>query len=299
LSCIGGEVLKHTHVSLLRRNEEEMNVLILSVAQLDPRIRAVVMNGSRASPTANPDSFQDYDIVYVVTDVKPFVKDANWIKQFGEILIMQKPDEMDELWDKDKTVFTYLMLFKDGNRIDLKLINQSRVLKWHRDSQSLLLLDKDGILGKYDPPSDKDYFPIQPTEKQFSDCCNEFLWVSTYVMKGICRKQLTYAKHMSEQVMKEKLIELLIWHAAIITNYEKTIGYSGKYLENYIDQYVWDKFKKTYVDYNWENMWQALFLMCEIFDEVARTVSKHYGYRYNEEEYREVVRYLNFVRKNY
>jgi aminoglycoside 6-adenylyltransferase len=284
---------------LKRRNEEEMHKLILSVAQSDPRIRAVVMNGSRASPTANPDIFQDYDIVYIVTEVAPFVEDDNWIKQFGEILIMQKPDHMDGLWDKDKATFTYLMLYKDGNRLDLKLLNQSRVPNWHRDSQSLLLLDKDGLLGKYDPPSDKDYLPVQPTEKQFSDCCNEFLWVSTYVAKGICRKQLTYAKHMSEQVVKEKLIELLTWQAAILSNHEKPLGHCGKYLEKYIDPDLWEKFKKTYVDYKWENMWQALFLMFEIFDHVAKMVSRHYRYLYNEKEHRAVVEYLNSVRKNH
>lgn len=284
---------------LNRRNEEEMNKIILSVAQSDPRIRAVVMNGSRASPTAKQDIFQDYDIVYIVTDVEPFVEDGNWIKQFGEILIMQKPDEMDGVWDKDKTVFTYLILFKDGNRIDLKLLNQSRVPNWHRDSQSLLLLDKDEILGKYDLPSDKDYFPTQPTEKQFSDCCNEFLWVSTYVAKGICRKQLTYAKHMSEQIVKEKLIELLTWQVAIMTNHEKTLGYCGKYLEKYTDPDLWEKFKKTYVDYEWENMWQALFLMFEIFDHAAKIVSRHYRYFYNEKEHTEIIEYLRSVRKDY
>lgn len=284
---------------LNRRNEEEMNKLILSVAHSDPRIRAVVMNGSRASPTAKQDMFQDYDIVYIVTDVEPFVEDGNWIKQFGEILIMQKPDEIDGLWDKDKTAFTYLMLFKDGNRIDLKLLNQSRVANWHRDSQSLLLLDKDEILGKYDPPSDKDYLPIQPTEKQFSDCCNEFLWVSTYVAKGICRKQLTYAKHMSEQIVKEKLIELLTWQVAIMTNHEKTVGCCGKYLEKYIDLDLWEKFKKTYVDYEWENMWQALFFMFEIFDHAAKIVSRHYRYFYNEKEHKEIIEYLRSVRKDY
>lgn len=50
-------------------------------------------------------------------------------------------------------------------------------------------------------------------------------------------------------------------------------------------------------DYHWENMWQALFLMCEIFDHIAKIVSKHYGYFYNEEEYRKVVDYLDFFKK--
>ena len=131
-----------------RRSEQVMMNLILEVAQRDKRIRAVIMNGSRTSPSAKKDIFQDYDIVYVVTDVIPFVEDKNWIKQFGDILIMQKPDEIDGIWAKSKDKFAYLMLFKDGNRIDLTLLHQNRLATMPKDSQSILLLDKDNLIGE-------------------------------------------------------------------------------------------------------------------------------------------------------
>ena len=54
------------------RNEKEMYDLILGIAQNDERIRAVIMNGSRANPNAPADIFQDYDIVYIVTDIASF-----------------------------------------------------------------------------------------------------------------------------------------------------------------------------------------------------------------------------------
>ena len=54
------------------RSEREMYQLILGYAQQDPRVRGVILNGSRANPTAKLDQFRDYDIVYLVTDVAPF-----------------------------------------------------------------------------------------------------------------------------------------------------------------------------------------------------------------------------------
>jgi len=39
------------------------------------RIRAVIMSGSRANPNARRDLFQDFDIVYLVTDVDSFRDD--------------------------------------------------------------------------------------------------------------------------------------------------------------------------------------------------------------------------------
>jgi aminoglycoside 6-adenylyltransferase len=53
--------------------------LILGTARQDVRIRAVILNGSRANPNVTPDRFQDFDIVYVVTDLTPFVEDPAWI----------------------------------------------------------------------------------------------------------------------------------------------------------------------------------------------------------------------------
>ena len=45
------------------RTPQEMLNLILTTAQEDDRIRAVILNGSRADPNALPDRFQDFDIV--------------------------------------------------------------------------------------------------------------------------------------------------------------------------------------------------------------------------------------------
>jgi len=273
-----------------------MMQLIIQTAEEDDRIRGAIMNGSRASSSALKDSFQDYDIVYLVTDVAPFVTDESWTKRFGEILISQTPDKIDNRWPKDQGQFTYLMLFTDHVRVDLRLIQSSRFLTMSPDSQSIVLLDKDHLLGDIKPSSDNDYLPKPPSEKEFSDCCNEFLWVSTYVAKGIHRQQLTYAKHMAEQVIKNELIKLLTWQAAIQTNNAKPLGHYGKYLERYIEPKVWQIFCKTYVDTKYESMWNGLLIMCELFDQLALKISKYYGFTYNQDEYRNVVSYLKTIK---
>lgn len=66
------------------RTEEEMYELILNIAKRDERIRAVYMNGSRTNENVPKDIFQDYDVVYVVTDTLPFVEDKKWIDSFGQ-----------------------------------------------------------------------------------------------------------------------------------------------------------------------------------------------------------------------
>src|SRR5437588_5379942 len=178
------------------RSEQEMLELILSTAENDDRIRAVIMNGSRTNPNARQDIFQDFDIVYLVTDVGPFRNDHAWINRFGELMILQMPEAMEDPPPPKDGHFTYLMQFTDGNRIDLKLFPIAKLHDFGRESLSLLLLDKDGIVEPLPAPSESDYLPIPPTAKAFSDCCNEFWWVCPYVAKGLWREEIIYAKHM-------------------------------------------------------------------------------------------------------
>lgn len=50
------------------RKEQTIYQFILRIANNDPRILAVYMNGSRTNENALRDIFQDYDIVYVVKE---------------------------------------------------------------------------------------------------------------------------------------------------------------------------------------------------------------------------------------
>jgi aminoglycoside 6-adenylyltransferase len=76
------------------RSEQQILDLVVGTVRDDARIRAVVMEGSRANPAMPRDVFRDYDMVYVVTDVAAFRTDGGWIDRFGQRMIMQLPDDM-------------------------------------------------------------------------------------------------------------------------------------------------------------------------------------------------------------
>ena len=94
------------------RSEKEMMDLVLSLAEQDERIRIVTLEGSRANINIPKDEFQDYDITYFVSDIEPFISNDDWLNQFGNIIMMQKPEDM-ELFPPEEKGFSYLMLFDD------------------------------------------------------------------------------------------------------------------------------------------------------------------------------------------
>lgn len=281
------------------RNEQEMKALILDKAKRDERILAVIMNGSRTNPDAPLDCFQDYDIVYVVRDVTSFTADHHWVDRFGKRIIMQMPDLMDAAEGKAATreeQFAYLMLFEDGNRIDLTLMTMKKAKEWvNGDSLSIILLDKDHQFDTVPPSDDRDYRLTPPSSVQFVNCCNEFWWVSPYVAKGLWRREIPYAKTMLEQYVRDMMLKMLSWYAGTRTDFMVSAGKCGKYLPLYVEESVWHDYLLTYPDAEPDHIWQSLFQMGNLFRTLAKQVADHFGYIYAEVDDQRVSAYLKHV----
>ncbi|MDM5337529.1 aminoglycoside 6-adenylyltransferase [Fictibacillus enclensis] len=269
-----------------------------SFAKKEEDIRAMILNGSRVDEKVEPDIFQDYDVVCLTTDVALYRENRQWIKQFGEIMIMQTPDDRGISRSEEKTgKFTCLLQFENGERLDITFFPVDNIHSMQHESLSKVMLDKDGLLDELPPPSNKDYVTLPPLEKEFSDCCNEFWWVSTYIAKGLWRKELSYAKAMFEGPVRAMLILMLRWHIGQKNNFSVDSGKSGKYFENYLEEEVWNQFVKTYPDGDYENIWDALFKMGSLFRMLARRLADDLGFTYNEEEDARVTSHLDHVRR--
>ena len=280
------------------RTERQMFDLILDTARKDDRIRAVIMNGSRANPNAPRDIFQDFDIVYIVTDVEPFWKNLEWIERFGEMMILQMPEDMQDPPPDNSGSFSYLMQFMDGNSIDLGIstLGQWRDNGGPDDSLSILLLDKDGIIEPFPPSSDAGYLPKPPTAKQFADCCNEFWWVSPYVAKGLWRQEILYAKHMQDVYVREQLMKMLRWHIGLKTDFKINPGKMGKYFKKYLEPELWEMVERSYADTSYEDTWDALFVMGDLFRTISISVARQCGFEYALEDDQKVTAFLKHIR---
>jgi aminoglycoside 6-adenylyltransferase len=276
---------------LFMRNEQELMALIVDVANRDDRIRAVLLNGSRANPTISKDIFQDYDIVYVVRNMSEFLANHNWIDVFGERLILQLPEEM-TFGEKDDHAFHYLMLFKDGNRIDLTLFPVDKLEVYEPDSLTVLLLDKDNLFKNLPPPGEEDYLIRPPTQKEFSDCCNEFWWVSTYVAKGLRRKEIIYAKEMLEIPVRSMFLKIIEWYIGIKTNFSVSPGHAGKRMKYHISPELYNKILSTYPDSSISNIWNSLFTMTNVFSDLANNIAQVMHFNYDWKEGQNVKDYL-------
>lgn len=280
------------------RNQQQMMDTILKFAEQDERVRVVSMNGSRVNSKVPVDIFQDYDIVYLVTDVQSFVDDEDWTDYFGEKIIMQMPDAMEYSFENGDGRFAYLMLFADGNRIDLKLLPLTLQATYIAEDKLIqVLLDKDQRMPDLLPPTDEDYYITSPTAEAYAHCCNEFWWVSTYIAKGLWRQETIYALDHLHLYVRPMLLQMIRWQVGIATGFQVSIGKNHKYLQQYVDPAVWTQLLATYPPADHEQIWQALHQTGDLFRQFALDVATQLHFEYDRVQDQRVSAYLEHIRK--
>ena len=166
------------------RTDHEILDLILQIAK-KLQVDAVALSGSRTDTKAPKDEFQDYDVVYVVDDLDTLTRDLAWLHQFGTRNI-----EQHNILGNRRL---YLMLFEDGNRIDVTLCPKDHIQEWVESEADFTgLEDPKGLFVPHSPSPDR-FWTSPASETDFKKSYNEFWWVSAYVVKGIYRKQVIYA----------------------------------------------------------------------------------------------------------
>ena len=263
------------------RTETEMLDLILQTAKTI-QVEAVAMSGSRTNPKAPKDEFQDYDVVYVVDDLDNLTSDLSWLDQFGTRII-----EQHNILGNRRL---YLMLFEDGNRIDLTICPKDYINEWV-DSEAgfTVLVDEKGLFESYSPSPQR--FWIHPaSETDFEKTCNEFWWVSAYVVKGICRKQVIYETDHLYGICQQELLKLLAWQVASDKG-KIDIGKNYKYLFNYLPSEKEKEFSNLLDFSSLDKITQSLLATMKIFHQEAQILSQKMGFEYDREVAEKMIQY--------
>ena len=271
------------------RTDQEMLGLILQIAK-KIQVDAVALSGSRTNQKIQTDEFQDYDVVYVVDDIDNLTSDLSWLDQFGIRLIEQH----NVLGHRR----LYLMLFEDGNRIDLTLCPKEHMQEWVDSEASFtVLVDDKGLFDSYSTCPQR--FWIHPaSETDFKKACNEFWWVSAYVVKGICRKQVIYATDHLYGICQQELLKILAWQVAGDRE-AVDIGKNYKYLFSYLPSVKKKDFSNLLDFSSLDKIIQSLLATMQIFHQEAQSLSQKMGFEYDREVAEKMIQYAESKLPNY
>ncbi len=271
------------------RTETEMLDVVLKTAET-LQVTAVAMSGSRTDTKASKDEFQDYDVVYVVENLDELITDLSWLDQFGKRIIEQ------EVGLGQRRL--YLMLFEDGNRIDLTLCPKQQIQEWVDSEAGFTVLeDPEHLFEPYSPNIER-YWTNPASQTDFEKACNEFWWVTAYVVKGICRKQVIYTTDHLYGICQQELLKLLAWQVAADKG-KVDIGKNYKYLFNYLHERKEKEFSNLLDFSSLDKITQSLFATMQLFHREAQSLAQKMGFDYDKEIAERMIQYAEDILPNH
>ena len=276
---------------------------IMNIAESDERILAAYLKGSRTNPKVPKDIYRDFDVMYVVKKTESFIQNPEWLNDFGEIVLKQEQDDdfgygerfgIRKHYDE---CYSWLLLFKDGNRIDIGVEILSAMQKGvNRNKLFVPLIDKIGCLPQLPPPTDEDFYIQRPTEKKFHGCCNEFYWCLCDVAKGIARDELPFAMATYNTLVRNMLEQMLDWYIGLNRNYSVSCGKLNKYLKKYLPEKLYNEYLKTYTDSDYDHFWCAIDESCKLFRKTAILVGEYFHFIYPQNDEMASLEYMEKIR---
>lgn len=273
------------------KTEREVLEEIFNIASVENDIRAVCMNGSRVNKFIEPDEYQDFDIAFIVNNYETFIQHLSFIENFGEPIISQCNRERSDSGIKDQLF--YMVLFENHMRVDFRFIPIECIEAYrHEDYLLMVLIDKDHYFSEQIEPNDKKYHIKKPNQMRFDIVCNEFWWLSTYVVKGIKREEIFYAiDHLN--MMRDLLLTMYDWKVGNKFEWQISTGKKHKLLKKYISKDEWNKLLASYPHGAVDDITNSLLSITEQFYILSVEVAKDLNMGIESLEVNKVINYIH------
>jgi len=132
----------------------------------------------------------------------------------------------------------------------------------------------------------------------YYSCCNNFWWCLNNAAKGIARDELSYVMNMLNDVVRSELHDMVGWYIGTQHGFNLSAGKNGKYFKRYLSPELYTQYAATYSGSDYNDIWKAIYAMCDLFHTLALSVAAHFGFTYRQNEEDGMRAYLRMVREN-
>lgn len=258
---------------------------ILRWAQSGGRARALIVTGSMAQPGSRIDPLSDLDLELVVPDVAALMASGPWWAELGEVWAKQVVDAF-----AATSTQAYPMvgvIYAGGAIVDWTVIDEARFTEMIT-TQQLDRVYAPGYRVLWDPdrvtaglPAAAPGQPAQPplTQQELRAVADAFWFEALRVPKYLIRGELWEAKSR-EWTMKQHLLLLIEWHAAVLTGRPLDEYRKGRHLSRWADPRVWQDAHEVFGRFDAADSWRALIASVALFNRLAAEIAGAAGLRY-------------------
>jgi hypothetical protein len=240
--------------------------------------------------------------IWYLPDTTSYLNDAAWLGTFGQVQVASSNSfgQHDREW---------LALYDDGCKLDVAFLSidpattptlqaMLDVFPYPNVLQRgvRVLVDKtssDAVSSELRLPPI--VAPHVPTQDEFTALINRMWLDAIKTAKFIRRTDLWRAKQLCDGEMKQHLLTMLEWQAAVQSD-ARDIWYDGRFLDEWADRQALAVLSQTFAAYQAEDLQRALFATLALFRSQAQEVAARLGYAYPDETDRFVTDYLRTIK---
>ena len=278
-----------------------MNMLekIVSWANKNDRVRAVILSGSHASK-GKTDQLSDYDLALYGSGFD-FINDDCWLTEIEQYWICIH--DHFNFWGYD--IPSRLTIFDSTSKVDfsfhpLKLLRQLANTEKLPDCYQIgykILLDKDGMLTKMKAPEMIGFIIKKPGPEEFRKNTDEFWFEVYHVAKYLYRGDIWTAKS-KDWDSKERLRQMLQWNESSKRNWNFSAKDNGKEMKDWIDKHIWEKLGTCFGRFEPEESWQTLDNTIKIYREVTVETANCLEYEYDQQSDNHISQFIEDLKIN-
>lgn len=279
-------------------------------AERCPDIRIAIIVGSRARTDRPADEWADLDLIMVTTDPQRYISSSEWIKEMGNPLLtfIEATGTGDE---KERRVLYEGMLDVDYSLIPFSRVEPLLALTEHQPAMAVppgmavelsnvfgrgmrVILDKDGIAARLQAfisaigvPT-----PQKPSEEEFLEVVNDFLYHSVWTAKHLKRGELWWALTCINCYLARLMLRMIEWHAGATKGGSYDTWFRGRFLEEWADREILARLQGSFTRYNFQDGEAALMASLDLFNMAASTTAQKLGYHYPSEIEKQIAEWI-------
>lgn len=271
-----------------------------SWAETQSDIRAAIILGSRARTEFPADEWADLDIVMVTSRPERYVSSAEWVQSIGKpLLTFIEPaaggDEMERrvlfegMLDVDFAIFPLakVQAVVQGGIEAVQAANA-----FGRGFR--VIVDKDGIGSKLQAlaSSVKNVAPSAPTQDEFLQVVNDFLYHAVFTAKHLKRGELWWAKMSSDCYMQQLLLRMIEWHSHVRHGWSYDTWFRGRFFEKWAEPEVLEDMRHVFSRYDEADVQRGLLAAMASFRTIAVEVAEKLSFGYPLDADKRVTRWI-------
>jgi len=252
-------------------------------------IRGAIIVGSRARGERPADEWADLDVILIVTDPKRLLSRVDWLKNLGEpLLTFLEPTATGG--ETERRVIFEGMLDADFSIIPKKtaeglleggILSTDEILNTFGRGMKVLV-DKDRMAERLQRFLDhiKKPTPMPPTQDEFLQVVNDFLYHAVFTAKHLRRGELWWALTCLDCYMQRLLLQMIEWHAHAVNSWDYDTWFRGRFLEEWVNPHVLKEMRSSFARYDEKDTRRALLSSMNLFHELATETARKLKYSY-------------------